>query len=183
MNPSDTFHRILASLHEATFDDAHWPAASMLIDEACGAKGNGLIVAQDGGSDTRVLFAGLYRRGQRRDDLERMYFDNYYPVDECVPRLRELPDSKVVHMTELYTEGELKTSPAYNEAMRILGTQNGLMIRMDGPYGTRITWGLADPVKPGGWGRPAIAVRPAPSAPRPPVRPSPPGGGWRRYHG
>ena len=156
MIPSDTFHRLVASLHEATFDDARWPAFSMLVDEACGAKGNGLIVAQDGGNHTRVLFAGLYRRGQRRDDLERMYFDNYYPVDECIPRLRELPDGKVVPMTELYTQEELKSSPAFNEGMRILGTQNGLMIRMDGPHGTRITWGLADPVEAGGWDAPRL---------------------------
>ena len=152
MNPSDTFDRILASLHEASFDDAHWPAASILIDKACRAQGNGLIVAEGDGNDARVLFAGLYRRGQRREDLERLYFDNYYPVDECVPRLRELSDSKVVHMTELYTQEELRTSSAYNEAMRIIGSQNGLMVRMDGPHGTRIVWGLADPVKPGGWG-------------------------------
>ena len=152
MNPSDTFDRILASLHEASFDDAYWPAASILIDKACRAKGNGLIVAEGDGIDARVLFAGLYRRGQRREDLERLYFDNYYRVDECVPRLRELSDSKVVHMTELYTQEELRTSPAYNEAMRIIGTQNGLMVRMDGPHGTQIVWGLANPVKPGDWG-------------------------------
>lgn len=151
MNPSDPFDRILSSLHEASFDDAHWPTASMLIDKACGAKGNGLIVAEGEGNDTRILFAGLYRRGQRREDLERLYFDNYYPVDECVPRLQELSDSKVVHMTELYSQEELKTSPAYNEAMRIIGTQDGLMVRMDGPHGTQIVWGLADPVKRGGW--------------------------------
>ena len=65
-----------------------------------------------------------------------------------MPRLQELPDSKVVRMTNLYTQEELKTSPAYKEAMRIIGTQNGLMVRMDGPIGTQFVWGLADPVKP-----------------------------------
>ena len=48
----------------------------MLIDEACCAQGHGLIVAEEGGNGTRVLFAGLYRQGQRREDLERLYFDN-----------------------------------------------------------------------------------------------------------
>lgn len=151
MNASDSFDRILSSLNEASFDDGLWPATSALIDKACGAKGNGLIVAEGEGDDTRILFSGLYRRGERRLDLERLYFDNYYPIDECVPRLLELSDGKVVHMTELYTQEEMKTSPAYNEAMRIMGTQNGLMARMDGPCGTQIVWGLADPLKPGGW--------------------------------
>ena len=28
MNPDDAFDRILASLHQATLDDARWPAAA-----------------------------------------------------------------------------------------------------------------------------------------------------------
>ena len=36
MNPLDAFDRILASLHQAALDDAHWPATAALIDEACG---------------------------------------------------------------------------------------------------------------------------------------------------
>ena len=35
MNPDDAFERILESLYRAMLDDAHWPAASALIDEAC----------------------------------------------------------------------------------------------------------------------------------------------------
>ena len=42
--------------------------------------------------DLRVLFVGLYYRGQRREDLERKYFEVYHPIDERVPRLRQLPD-------------------------------------------------------------------------------------------
>ena len=40
----NAFDRIVALLHEAALDDARWPAASGLIDEACRAKGNSLIL-------------------------------------------------------------------------------------------------------------------------------------------
>ena len=158
MSHSDTFHHIVASLHEAAFDDAHWPAASVLIDKGCGSSGNGLIVGKVDGDETRVLFAGVYRGGERREDLARLYFDSYYPVDEGAPRLQALPDSQVVRMSELYTQEELKTSPAYNEGMRIIGTQNGLMVRLDGQDGAQIVWGLADPLSPGGWQNPQLQV-------------------------
>ena len=62
----------------------------MLIDEACGAQGNGLIVAEEGGNGTRVLFAGFYRQRQRRQDLERLYFANPSgaPRSSAVPQRR-----------------------------------------------------------------------------------------------
>ena len=152
MSQQDLFERILASLHEAMLDDAHWPATSALIDDACGTKGNELVVGEGFGDDAKVHFARLYYRGQRRQDLERAYFQVYYPWDERLPRLRQLPDSRLVHVTELYTDQELKTSPTYNEAMHRSSTQNGLNVRLDGPDGCRIVWALADPIEAGGWG-------------------------------
>ena len=40
MSRQAAFEDILASLHEAMLDDAHWPATSALIDEACRTKGD-----------------------------------------------------------------------------------------------------------------------------------------------
>ena len=40
MNPSDTFGRIILSLHDAVLDDARRPAMSRPIKEACGTRGN-----------------------------------------------------------------------------------------------------------------------------------------------
>ena len=151
MNPSDTFDRILLSLHDAMLDDGHWPATSALIDEACGMTGNELVVGEGLGSEAKILFAGFYQRGERRQDLERAYFDNYYPWDERLPRLRQLPDGRLVHVTELYSAAELKTSRTYNEGMRRSGAQNSLNVRLDGPDGSRIVWALADPVGTDGW--------------------------------
>ena len=151
MSQYDTFDRILTLLHEAMLDDAHWPATSALIDEACGMTGNELVVGEGFGSDVRILSARFYCRGERRQDLERTYFEVYHPWDERLPRLRQLPDSRVAHVTELYTDEELKTSATYNECMRHSGAQNGLNVRLDGPNDSRIVWALANPVEAGGW--------------------------------
>ena len=83
--------------------------------------------------------------------MEREYFKHYFPRDERIPRLRQLPDSQLVHVPDLYTEQELKTSPAYNEVLPVGGTQNGLNVRMEGPSGSRIVWAICDPVGTDDW--------------------------------
>ena len=117
MSDQDTFDRILGSLHDATLNAAQWPATSALIDEACGIQGNALLVSEGRQDAMRVLFFGLYYRGQRREDWEREYLAIYHPIDERIPRARQLPASHLVHVTELYTAKELQTSPTYNEAL------------------------------------------------------------------
>ena len=99
MSDQDAFNRILASLYEATLDEALWPATSALIDEAVGLQGNTLLVGEGPKDDIRVLFVGLYYRGERCPDLEREYLTVYHPLDESIPRFRQLPDSQVVHAT------------------------------------------------------------------------------------
>ena len=86
MNNPDAFERILASLYDAMLDETRWPATSALIDEACGITGNGLMVAEGPKDHVRAVFVGLYSRGQRREDLEREYLENYHSIDERVPR-------------------------------------------------------------------------------------------------
>lgn len=145
------FDRVLVSLHEAMLDDAYWPATAGLIDGACGAAGNELVVAEGPGNDVDVLLAWFYHGGQRRQDLEREYFEFYHEHDERLPRLRELPDSQVVNVRTLYDEEELRTSRTYNEMLRRTGTRNALNVRMDGPYGSRIIWAVGDPVEGDDW--------------------------------
>ena len=146
MNTQDAFARILASVYDAMLDDAQWPATSALIDEACGLTGNALLVAEGPKDDPRVLTVGLYTKGQRHEDIEREYLKVYHPIDERVPRLRQLPDSRLVHVTDLYTAEELKTSRTYNEIMRRAKHQHGLNVRLDIPDGSHVTWSLGDPV-------------------------------------
>ena len=81
----------------------------------------------------------------------REYFWDYYAEDEHPPRLRALPDATIVPLAELYSDEEWKTSRAYNEAFGRYDGRNGLIMLLDGPGGSRITWGSEDPVDAGGW--------------------------------
>ena len=152
MSQRGTFERILASLYEAMLDDAHWPAASALIDEACEIKGNELFVTEGPPDDFKIVLARLYYRGRRHEELEREYVDNYLPRDERIPRYRRLPRGRLFHVTDLYTARELKTSPTYNEILPRSDARNSLNVRMDGLNGSRITWIITDPSVSDGWG-------------------------------
>ncbi len=158
MNNQDAFERCMASLYDAMLDETRWPVTSALIDEACGSTGNGLMVGEGPKNDIRGLFVGLYYRGQRREDLEREYLEHYHAIDERVPRFRKLPVSRLVHINDLYTAEELKTSPTYNELLRRAGMQDGLNVRLPGLDGSHIGWGLNDPVDSEGWGASRIAM-------------------------
>ena len=126
MNPDDAFERFLESLHAAILDDALWPAASTLIEEAIGATGSILAVSEGFGDDARVHFARYLYRGESHPDRVREYFDVYHAQDEGIQCVRRLPHGRLTHGPELYTEDQRKTSAAYNEGLPILGCQNGL---------------------------------------------------------
>ncbi len=151
MNPLDSFDRTLELLHRAALDDAHWPAAAALIDEACDSTGNALVVGERSDDGVRVYFGRYLHRGEPRPDLAREYFDTYYPRDEGPPRLMKRPVGRLVHVPDLYTERELKRSPAYNESWRRRAAQNGLITRLDGRDGLHIVWTVGDPIGGGAW--------------------------------
>ena len=151
MNLDDAFKRILASLHEAALDDARWPAASAVIDEACGVAGNALTVGEGTSGRDRIHFARLLYRGEYRQELAREYFEAYYPHDAGMRRLMGRPEGRLVHLPDLWTEEERRTSPVYNEGWRRLGAQNGLNAHFRDPDGLRLVWSLADPVGGDGW--------------------------------
>ena len=143
--------RVLAALHDAALDDVQWPATAALIDQAVGIKGNTLLVGEGPKDDVRVVFAGKYCRGQRNPELEHDYLANYHFRDERVPRVRQLPDGKLVHVTTLYSAEEIKTSPTYNEFCLRTEAQNGLIVRLDLAPRMHLTWSIHDPVKGGAW--------------------------------
>ena len=152
MSREDLYQRILSSLHEAVLDDSHWPETSALIDEACAVKGSALGATAGGPLDkARTLFGWMCSKGQRQTELERQYFVVHYSLDERIPRMRELPDSQLVHVSSLYSPEEMKTSLFYNEGLPFYSAQNGLCVRLDGPGGSHIGWWVKDPVKGDGW--------------------------------
>ena len=159
MRGQDLFERLLGSLHAAALDDGLWPAASGLIDEACGSKNNTLVSGDGGFNDNvDIFFARYCCRGERVAEFEREYFEVYHPVDERMPRLRQLADSRIVHADALFTEEEKQASPVYNEIMPRTGTGNCLHARLDGPDGSRIVWTVADPVDADGWTSERVAT-------------------------
>ena len=158
MDEQSALERFLASLYEAMLDDSRWPTVAALIEEACGVTGHSLMVGEGPPEDVRVLFVGGYVRGQRREDFEREYLETYHRTDERVSRLRQLPDSRLVHVNDLYTTEETRVSPTYNELLPRIGHQDSLNTRLDGPDGSFITWGLGDPVDSTGWGSSRIAM-------------------------
>ena len=153
MSQQDLYDRILRSLHEVALDATGWPEAAGLIDAACGVKGNALVF---GGArspqEIEIHFAQFCFRGQRREDFERLYFNDYLPGDERTPRMTRLPDSQLVHNTELFTEAERKTSATYNEVQRLTESRDSVYARLVGPDGANMLWGLGDPVDAAGWG-------------------------------
>ena len=96
--------------------------------------------------------------GSAATDLEREYLTTYHPIDERVPRFRHLPARRLVHITDLYTAEELKTSRTYNEILRRAGMQDGLNVQLPGLAGSHIGWGLNDPVDAAGWGSSRITM-------------------------
>ena len=105
MSEREAFERILDSLHEAALDRARWSSASALIDEALGAHGSSMVFGDgDCAEDIRIYFAWSFFRGRRLRELQREYFEVYYPLDERVPRLRHLPDGQLFHITDVFPQ-------------------------------------------------------------------------------
>ena len=151
MNPDDAFERCLGLLHEAALDDARWPTASALIDEACGIGGNAVTVGEGTGGGDRIHYVRLLSRGACRQELAREYFEVHYPNDAGMRRLMDRPEGRLVHLPDLWTEDERRTSPVYNEGWRRLEAQDGVNAHFRDPDGLRLVWSLADPVGGDGW--------------------------------
>ncbi len=151
MSQQDQFDRIVSGLHDAALDDRLWPSTSALIDDAVGMPGNHLVVISGHSrEDAAFLFGDRYDRGELTDK-GREYAQNFFSHDERISRVLLLPDSRVVHITTLYTASELKTSLTYNELLCRDDAGDGLNVRMDGPDGLHIGWALPNSDDPLGW--------------------------------
>ena len=141
-------------------DGTQWPRTSALIDEACGAKGNVVLLGEGPKVDVRAHVAGLYYRGERREDLEREYLEVYHSIDEFVPRFRRQPYGRLVRRADLCTEDELKASVTFNEFHYRASNQRGVSTRLNGPEGySHVTWAIFDPVgRDGGWSSRQLAM-------------------------
>ena len=159
MSREDPFGRILASLHRAALEPAHWSDAAGLIDRVSGAKGSALLISNATGRACRtVSFWRVCFGGRRYRDLEREYFREYWPDDERVRRVRWLRDGDLVPTGDLYTEEEKESSSTYNELLGRTEMRNGLHVRLDGPDRLQIVWALGECTDPRGWTSAQIAA-------------------------
>ena len=158
MSQQDQFDRIVSALHDAALDDRLWPSASALIDDAVGMPGNHLVVISGHSrEDAAFLFGDRYDHGELTDK-GREYAQHFFSHDERISRVLLLPDSRLVHITTLYTVSELKTSLTYNELLCRDDAGDGLNVRMDGPEGCHIGWALPNSDDPLGWRSEQIAL-------------------------
>ena len=152
MSEWEAFESIVSSLHDSALDPDGWPGTAGSIDRFLGTHGNTL--ACGGGEpeeDYRIHFLWICLRGQRRPDLERLWLETYYPLDERIPRLRRLPFDRLFRVTDLYTKEEKKTSEAYNAIRTLAHAGNGIDVRLYGLNGSRILWQVNDPLDGEGW--------------------------------
>ena len=147
MGQRDQLARLLPALHDAALDDTLWPAASRLIDEAIGVKGNALLVPAGPEDDPRPHFGVCLYRGQQREDLERDYWEHYRDEDDRIALLRRLPEGKLTPLAEMYTQQELATSRAYNEFGPRADGCRSLYVRLRSLDGGDFVWVLLDAVK------------------------------------
>ena len=152
MSGQDQFERVLGSMHEAALGKARWPTTASAISQVTRTKGNALMFGEgDRQADAELFFLRLCHGRERRTDLEQRYLRDYWMRDESIPRIACMPEGQLVPTGDLYTELEKRTSPAYNEAWRDAGMQDGLNVRLRGPGRSRIVWNIADSLAPGGW--------------------------------
>ena len=137
---------------EAELDDARWPETSRLIDEGCGLMGNHLTILRgDSRNNAEFLFGRLYEHGVANDELERTYVENFFAVDERLPRYFDMADGALAHVDALVAESVRKRSATYNEFLAPSGGGNSLIVHLDGPEGLHIVWLLARAGKPNDW--------------------------------
>ncbi|MCY3857612.1 MAG: helix-turn-helix transcriptional regulator [Gammaproteobacteria bacterium] len=159
MSKLGLYDDVVTSLQKAILHPSAWSRAFRLIDEAVGIHGSTTVLAAgERTTDVRIFAFWYYDRGIRQFELENLYFKDYYDIDERIPRVRRIPENKVVHIKDLYTASELKRSAAYNEAMAICNGQDSLHVRLAGPNDTRITWVPNDPTDREGWSTGKLAL-------------------------
>lgn len=159
MSHTDPFERILTSLHGAALDPAQWPPAAGLIEDACGLKGNALVVCSGDKvncSREAILFAHFCFGGRRDEHLERKYFSDYWPGDERIPRLKRLRDGRLVPTGDLYTDREKEASATYDLLTRV-GMRKGFHVRFRGPEHSEVVWMLGECSDTRGWSSTQIA--------------------------
>ena len=142
MSVRDRIDEIVALLREAELDHTVWPAASALIDETCGLRGNDLLLGRflaEGGLDLRLRW--LFLRGEPDAELEREYLE-FAPIDERLAPACGLLHNELVHTNGLLSDRVRRTSVTYNEYLVPNAGENCLNVVMPANGDLQIAWSL-----------------------------------------
>lgn len=157
MLSDDKFQRVLTNLYEAALGDVPWVSVAALINDMIHVNGHSMThVGVGPRGEPEIQVARFFVGPRRLEDVEELYFRDYYPRDEAIPRLRGLCDGELVYKSDLYTDQEKKTSAAYNEFRCVNKTQNGLFMGLDGLDGHGIVLSFGNSNERTGWGHDQI---------------------------
>lgn len=152
MATQDAFERTLLLLYEAALMGDKWVPAAASINDVVGTNGHSLSYGNPAPpANPEVLLSRFFIGSERRDDMEELYFRDYYWRDEAIPRLHGLRDGELAYRSDLYTASEKKTSVVYNEFRRAYGTQRGLYVGLDGLDGGAVVLSLGNSTEHGSW--------------------------------
>ena len=161
MARGEKFERVLANLYKAALGDIEWVSVAASINDLIGTNGHSLTYAEVGpGGKPRIRFSRFFVGAEHRDDLQQLYYRDYFWRDEAIPRLDGLGDGEMVRKSDLYTDQEKKTSATYNEFRIVQETQSGFFMGLDGLDGRGIVLSFGNSTERTGWGHNQIqAIR------------------------
>lgn len=159
MSAEDRFEVVVENLYRAALADVSWVSVAASINDLIRTVGHSLTYAEaKSGGVPGIHLARVFVGRERRSDLEQLYFRDYYPRDEAIPRLYGLRHSELVHKSDVYTDEEKKASVAYNEFRCVHGTENGIFVGIDGEDGDGIVMSCGNSTEREGWGNEQIEL-------------------------
>ncbi len=155
---ADRFDAAVAELYRAALADVSWASAAALINDLVRTRGHSLtyLGLDAGGGLPTIHLSRFFVGGERRPDLEQLYFREFFRRDEAVPRLYGIRDRELVYKADLYTREEKRTSAAYNRFRRVHNTEKGLFMGIDGLEGCGMLMSFGNSAAREGWGQDQI---------------------------
>ena len=133
-------------MREAELDESVWAAASKLIDESCGLRGNDLLLAKigsHGGMDVHLRW--LFLRGEPNPQLEREYLEEFARIDERPAAGLAVPPGELAHTTDLLPDKVRRNSVTYNEWLIPNAGENCLNVGIPVSGELSMAWSLVGP--------------------------------------
>lgn len=160
MGRADRFERALEDLYRAALaDDDGLLSAPALINDVVATKGHSLTyVEMDPRGNPEIHLSHFFVSPERRVDLERRYYKDYFWRDEAIPRLRGLRHGEFVRKLDLYTDEEQKSSATFNEFRRAHQSQHGFFGAAHGLDGCRTVISFGNSTEREGWGHDQIRL-------------------------